>query len=91
MLLLFLLNFLEPTVVYIRVHHIVSNVCGQKIKNVSPGKVISSVFPGGTITGCPKVRCMDILGELALLLQRNSVLLPREGHLLQQVLFCALL
>ena len=49
---------------YAHVHHIVSNVCGQKIKNVSPGKVISSVFPGGTITGCPKVRCMEILGEL---------------------------
>ena len=28
---------------YAHVHHIVSNVCGQK-KNVSPGKVISSVF-----------------------------------------------
>ena len=23
-----------------------------------------AVFPGGTITGCPKVRCMEILGEL---------------------------
>ncbi len=49
---------------YAHVHHIVSNICGQKIKSVSPGKVISSVFPGGTITGCPKVRCMEILGEL---------------------------
>ena len=49
---------------YAHVHHIVSNVCGQKIKNITPGKVISSVFPGGTITGCPKVRCMEILGEL---------------------------
>ena len=49
---------------YAHVHHIVSNVCGKKIKNVTPGKVISSVFPGGTITGCPKVRCMEILGEL---------------------------
>ena len=49
---------------YAHVHHIVSNVCGQKIKNISPGKIISSIFPGGTITGCPKVRCMEILGEL---------------------------
>ena len=49
---------------YAHVHHIVSNVCGQKIRNISPGKIISSVFPGGTITGCPKVRCMEILGEL---------------------------
>ena len=29
---------------YAHVHHIVSNVCGQKIKNISPGKIISSVF-----------------------------------------------
>ena len=49
---------------YAHVHHIVSNVCGQKIRNISPGKIISSVFPGGTITGCPKVRCMEILREL---------------------------
>ena len=49
---------------YAHVHHIVSNIRGSKVKGLSPGNVISSVFPGGTITGCPKVRCMEILGEL---------------------------
>ncbi len=49
---------------YAHVHHIVSNVVGKKIKNITPGKIISAVFPGGTITGCPKVRCMEILGDL---------------------------
>ncbi len=49
---------------YAHVHHIVSNICGKKLKNITPGKIISAVFPGGTITGCPKVRCMEILGEL---------------------------
>ncbi len=49
---------------YAHVHHIVSNIRGEKLDNVTPGKIISSVFPGGTITGCPKVRCMEILGEL---------------------------
>ena len=49
---------------YAHVHHIVSNVCGKKLDNVTPGEIITSVFPGGTITGCPKVRCMQILGEL---------------------------
>ena len=49
---------------YAHVHHIVSNVRGKKLTNVTPGQIISSVFPGGTITGCPKVRCMQILGEL---------------------------
>ncbi len=49
---------------YAHVHHIVSNVSGKKKENILPGDVIKSVFPGGTITGCPKVRCMEILGEL---------------------------
>ena len=49
---------------YAHVHHIVSNVIGKKSENTSPGKIISAVFPGGTITGCPKVRCMEILGDL---------------------------
>jgi len=49
---------------YAHVHHIVSNISGKKKKDIMPGDVIKSVFPGGTITGCPKVRCMQILGEL---------------------------
>ena len=49
---------------YAHVHHIVSNISGKKKKNVNPGEIIKSVFPGGTITGCPKVRCMEILAEL---------------------------
>src|SRR5690606_13639343 len=32
--------------------------------DASPGRVIAAVFPGGTITGCPKVRCMQIVAEL---------------------------
>ena len=49
---------------YAHVHHIVSNISGEKKKNLMPGDAIKSIFPGGTITGCPKVRCMEILGEL---------------------------
>ena len=49
---------------YAHVHHIVSNVRGQLRDDVSPGDVIRAVFPGGTITGCPKVRCMEIIAEL---------------------------
>jgi len=49
---------------YQHVHHIVSNVRGRLKENVSPGDIIKAVFPGGTITGCPKVRCMEILAEL---------------------------
>jgi len=49
---------------YAHVHHIVSNVVGRLRANVSPVDVIRAVFPGGTITGCPKVRCMQIIAEL---------------------------
>jgi anthranilate synthase component 1 len=49
---------------YAHVHHIVSNVRGQLREDVSPGAAIAAVFPGGTITGCPKVRCMEIINEL---------------------------
>ena len=46
------------------VHHIVSNVRGELAANKSPIDVLRAVFPGGTITGCPKVRCMEILAEM---------------------------
>ncbi len=49
---------------YAHVHHIVSNVRGRLRKGVAPGEAIRAVFPGGTITGCPKVRCMAIIDEL---------------------------
>jgi anthranilate synthase component 1 len=49
---------------YAHVHHIVSNVRGRLRADVTPGEVIRAVFPGGTITGCPKVRCMQIIAEL---------------------------
>ena len=49
---------------YAHVHHIVSNVRGRLGNDVTPGDVIRAVFPGGTITGCPKVRCMQIIAEL---------------------------
>ena len=49
---------------YTHVHHIVSNVRGRIRHGVTPGQAIAAVFPGGTITGCPKVRCMEIIAEL---------------------------
>jgi len=49
---------------YAHVHHIVSNVRGRLRGDATPGDVIRAVFPGGTITGCPKVRCMQIIAEL---------------------------
>ena len=49
---------------YEHVHHIVSNVLGVRRQDVSPVGVLRALFPGGTITGCPKVRCMQIIAEL---------------------------
>jgi anthranilate synthase component 1 len=49
---------------YAHVHHIVSNVRGRLREDATPSAVIRAVFPGGTITGCPKVRCMQIIAEL---------------------------
>ncbi len=49
---------------YAHVHHIVSNVRGRLQQQATPGEVIRATFPGGTITGCPKVRCMQIIAEL---------------------------
>ncbi len=49
---------------YAHVHHIVSNVSGRLREDVTPVQAIRALFPGGTITGCPKFRCMEIIAEL---------------------------
>ena len=49
---------------YAHVHHIVSNVSGEKLASITPIEIVRAMFPGGTITGCPKVRCMEIIAEL---------------------------
>ena len=49
---------------YRHVHHIVSAISGELNPGVTPGQVIRAVFPGGTITGCPKLRTMQIIAEL---------------------------
>jgi anthranilate synthase component 1 len=49
---------------YAHVHHIVSNVRGRLRADLSPVDALRALFPGGTITGCPKVRCMQIIAAL---------------------------
>lgn len=52
---------------YSHVMHLVSNVKGNLADSQNKDTIvdlISSMFPGGTITGCPKVRCMEIIEEL---------------------------
>ncbi|NER81375.1 MAG: anthranilate synthase component I, partial [Leptolyngbya sp. SIO1D8] len=52
---------LEP---YSHVMHLVSNVAGILAPDKTAVDLIRAVFPGGTITGCPKVRCMEIIEAL---------------------------
>ena len=49
---------------YSHVIHIVSNVKGNLAKGKDCFHAIKATFPGGTITGVPKVRCMEIIDEL---------------------------
>jgi para-aminobenzoate synthetase component 1 len=46
------------------VHHLVSTVSGRVATGVSLAAVLGAVFPGGSITGAPKVRAMEIIAEL---------------------------
>jgi para-aminobenzoate synthetase component 1 len=49
---------------YSHVTHIVSNVRGRLRNDIGPFALLRAVFPGGTITGVPKKRCMEIIEEL---------------------------
>ena len=49
---------------YSHVIHIVSNVAGRLKNGRDMFDLLAAAFPGGTITGCPKIRCMQIIDEL---------------------------
>lgn len=46
------------------VHHLVSTVTGQLQENQTPIDLLQACFPGGSITGAPKVRAMEIIEEI---------------------------
>lgn len=49
---------------YARVQHLVSTVQSQRRPDAPFSEILKSLFPGGTITGCPKIRCMEIIDEI---------------------------
>ena len=49
---------------YSHVIHLVSNIRGKLRQDKTSIDLIKALFPGGTITGCPKVRCLEIIEEL---------------------------
>ncbi|WP_417615219.1 aminodeoxychorismate synthase component I [Oceanisphaera sp.] len=46
------------------VHHLVSTITGELVAGLSGADLLAATFPGGSITGAPKVRAMEIIEEL---------------------------
>lgn len=67
---------------YSHVMHLVSNVVGELRPNQDAIAVIQALFPGGTITGCPKVSCLEIIEELESV--RRSLFYGSCGYLDQR-------
>jgi para-aminobenzoate synthetase component I len=80
---------------YSHVMHLVSNVCGQIDFDRGPIELITATFPGGTITGCPKLRCMEIIAELEScprnLFYGSCGYIDQRGHLDLNILIRTLL
>ncbi|MDD3520558.1 MAG: aminodeoxychorismate synthase component I [Actinomycetota bacterium] len=49
---------------YAKVFHLVSTVTGRIKKGTTISKILKSIFPGGSITGAPKIRAMQIIDEV---------------------------
>ncbi|KKK48036.1 hypothetical protein LCGC14_3149160, partial [marine sediment metagenome] len=49
---------------YRNVHHLVSHIRAELATDASPMQVLFDAFPGGSITGAPKIRAMEIIREL---------------------------
>lgn len=67
---------------YSHVMHLVSNVVGTLRRDRTLVDLIRATFPGGTITGCPKVRCMEIVEGLEP--QRRSLFYGSCGYIDQR-------
>ncbi len=49
---------------YPHLHHMVSTVAGRLEKGVTSVDALKALFPGGSVTGAPKIRAMEIISEL---------------------------
>jgi para-aminobenzoate synthetase component 1 len=49
---------------YAQVHHLVSQVRGRLRPGLTPIDLLRATFPGGSVTGAPKIRAMEIIAEL---------------------------
>ena len=64
---------------YPNVHHVVSSVCGILRPGVTADQLLRDCFPGGSITGAPKIRAMEIIDELEP--QRRSIYCGSIGYI----------
>ena len=49
---------------YSTVHHLVSTISCLVAPSVHAVRILKNIFPGGSITGCPKIRAMEIINEI---------------------------
>ncbi|MDL0429656.1 aminodeoxychorismate synthase component I [Marinobacter sp. TBZ242] len=49
---------------YRNVHHLVSTISGRLLDRVTPFAALMQAYPGGSITGAPKIRAMEVIQEL---------------------------
>ena len=49
---------------YANVFHLLSIIRSKAISSIHPVDIIRAIFPGGSITGCPKIRAMEIIHEI---------------------------
>ncbi len=49
---------------FAQVHHLFATVCAQLRPGVTAVDLLRATFPGGSVTGCPKLRCLELLEAL---------------------------
>ncbi|MBI4411762.1 MAG: aminodeoxychorismate synthase component I [Deltaproteobacteria bacterium] len=49
---------------FAQVHHLVTAVSGRLKPEITPVAALQTLFPGGSVTGAPKIRAMEIISEL---------------------------
>ncbi|SEQ70161.1 para-aminobenzoate synthetase component 1 [Amphritea atlantica] len=64
---------------YANVHHLVSTITGNLAADKTPIDLLEHSFPGGSITGAPKIRAMEIIDELEP--HRRSIYCGSIGYL----------
>jgi len=80
---------------YVSVHHLVADVRARLPAERDPIDVLASLFPGGSVTGAPKLRSMELIGELEEegrgFSYGSLVALDTEGRLAANILIRTLL